>query len=128
MQREMRTQKAAFTLIEVVMSLALLTVGLGASMTAISQAIQVTATCRSQQTALHEARRQMEFWKINEFNGTNLVASTYPLINADHEGEIAVVDVNADTKRITVRVQYDTQQANAAGMIELSMHVVRAIH
>ena len=110
------------------MSLGLMTIGLGASMSAISHAIRVAGTCRSQQVALHEARSQMEIWKGNDFDHTNMVAGTYQLLNSNHAGQVVVTDVNADTKAISVQVNYATMQVRASGTIDLNMSIVRAIH
>ena len=97
-------------------------------MSAISHAIQVAGTCRSQQTALHEARRQMEIWKAIDFDHTKLVAGTNQLVNANHTGQVVVTDVNANTKNISVQVDYSTMQVRASGTIDLYMNIVRAIH
>ena len=130
MTKTKNKRNEGFTLIEVVMSLALMTFGLGASMSAISQAIQVAGTTRSQQTALHEARRQMEVWrgwKANDFTHTNLVAGTYQLFDSNHAGQVVVTDVDANTKTISVHVNYATMQVRASGTIDLNMSVVRAV-
>ena len=128
MKKTKRKRNEAFTLIEVMMSLGLMTVGLGASMSSISHAIRVAGTCRSQQTALHEARGQMEIWKAYQFNHTNMVAGTYQLFNSNHQGQVVVTDVNADIKTVSAQVNYTTMQVGAGGNIGLTMVMVRSIH
>ena len=70
----------------------------------------------------------MEIWKSSDFNDANLVAGTYQLLNANHTGQVVVTDVNANTKNISVEVDYATIQVRGSGTIDIYMNVVRAIH
>lgn len=123
-----RNRRAGFTLVEVVMAVAILGFVLGACLLSFSMAMKSVGTARNQMMALHHARFEIERLRTLAFTNAALNAGTYPISNANYAGNYTVTSVDTHTKDVSVRIFYRNFIRGGTSTNVLTTSMVRVLH
>ena len=121
-------KSSGFTLFEMMVSLAILTVGMAGATTAISMGMEIIYAARNKQMALHEARRQVERVRTLDFASAELTDGKYALYQSAYGGRIRVRDRTATRKDVNVRVNYDLRKKKKGGKVVLVTSITEPLH
>lgn len=119
---------AGFTLVEVVMAVAILGFVLGACLLSFSMTMKSVGTARNQMMALHHARFELERLRTFVFTNAALNAGTHSISNANYTGNYTVTSVDSHTKDITVRIFYRNHIRGGLSTNVLTTSMVRVLH
>ncbi|MCS7048717.1 MAG: type II secretion system GspH family protein [Verrucomicrobiae bacterium] len=123
-----RRPAGGFTLVEVVMAVAILGFVLGACLLSFSMAMRSVGTARNEMMALHHARFELERLRTFAFTNAALNAGTYSISNANYTGNYTVTSVDTHTKDITVRIFYRNHIRGGTSTNVLTTSMVRVLH
>ena len=119
---------SAFTLIEAMLAMMILSIALGACILSFSLAMRTVNTASNQMTALHVARDRLETLRTNSFTAGDLNAGTYSFTNGTYTGQYVISSVNTSTKDITVNVLYTNRLRHNFSTNTLNTTITSTLH
>ena len=119
--------KDAFTLVETVLAVMILSIALGACILSFSMAMRTVNTASNQMAALHYARDQLEGLRTNAFTDLSSTLRTNS-VPANFTISYAISTVDAYTKNITVNVTYLNRLRGGISTNTLTTSVVSTLH
>ena len=118
--------REGFTLTEVVVSSAIMTIVFLAMLATLSTARRIQAVTEKRQACLHVAREMLETLQNKGYDSSDFGVGTYPLSN--DKGQWTISQVSGErTKDVTVVVNW-TDLSGAAQTVSLTSSFSRSLH
>lgn len=121
------TSRSAFTLIEVLLATALVTMGLGAITVTVSMALRIAAGTSNMMGAMHLAREQAEGLATNRFSAAALEAGRHEIDLPGHVAFYIVSEASARRKDVEVVVAYFNPARSGTSQVQVATRLVEAL-
>jgi len=120
--------KQGFTLVETVIAILILALGLGAAAITFNLAMRSVATNRSQMTAMHYSRQELERLRALSFGDPALDAGQHTVTATNYSGSYFVTVVDPDLKNVTMRIDFVHSLTNGVSEAVLTTSLSKALH